>query len=522
MEELESMSVDDLDNLLGLKPKYDIPPAARRSLERVGILARAEGGLPARSLAKQPAPIVRAALKGTKGPILSRWGHIMLRNALASRLETPDGMQPIEFAALRVSLLNRMGEFAVARGVAQDVDATNWNNALTDAAITAYIGTADITGSCPVVRLRGGTREDAQWKMLQAICAAYSGEVARAGSDLNRGLRNEIAPEIDLLLAQRYAGAAGRGRRAVNIEWDNVADMNPFRYALSTALGVAVPAELIPANRYYWQVRSTSALIPVSERLQAAAPAARQGLLSSQAMVDLYSQAYVAEGMDGIVRRHSNRLRDAYITPDPAERLAAIRDVWATSGRPDYDRLVLTAYAAARMPASEDYIDDAAPLIASMLSAGLDQDALEWGAVARVGTEAWALLVLAQPERGAPVAAGDISRFFGNDDSEEARKSGFFLAGLAGLGRVSQADMVELADDLEIDLARETRWSQLIDKAAEVNNPALVAYLAGVGMQGNDWSQMTPRHLYHIVSALNRVGMQAEARMIAAEAVARG
>jgi len=40
-------------------------------------------------------------------------------------------------------------------------------------------------------------------------------------------------------------------------------------------------------------------------------------------------------------------------------------------------------------------------------------------------------------------------------------------------------------------------------------------------MQGSSWEQMTPRHLYHIVSALNRVGLAAEARMIAAEAVAR-
>jgi hypothetical protein len=32
---------------------------------------------------------------------------------------------------------------------------------------------------------------------------------------------------------------------------------------------------------------------------------------------------------------------------------------------------------------------------------------------------------------------------------------------------------------------------------------------------------MTPMHLYHIVSALRLVGLDAEARMIAAEAVAR-
>jgi len=43
-----------------------------------------------------------------------------------------------------------------------------------------------------------------------------------------------------------------------------------------------------------------------------------------------------------------------------------------------------------------------------------------------------------------------------------------------------------------------------------------------LGMQGDGWDGMTPRNLYHIVAALNRVGMVAEARMIAAEAVARG
>ena len=51
---------------------------------------------------------------------------------------------------------------------------------------------------------------------------------------------------------------------------------------------------------------------------------------------------------------------------------------------------------------------------------------------------------------------------------------------------------------------------------------SLVAMLAGLGMQGDSWSMMTPRQLYLIVRSLNRVGLSAEARMIAAEAVARG
>ena len=61
----------------------------------------------------------------------------------------------------------------------------------------------------------------------------------------------------------------------------------------------------------------------------------------------------------------------------------------------------------------------------------------------------------------------------------------------------------------------------MISRAAQVGNPGLVAVLAGLGMQGSGWERMTPRHLYHIVRALAAVGMNAEARMIAAEAVAR-
>jgi hypothetical protein len=54
---------------------------------------------------------------------------------------------------------------------------------------------------------------------------------------------------------------------------------------------------------------------------------------------------------------------------------------------------------------------------------------------------------------------------------------------------------------------RAIRWTGTIDGAANVNNATLVALLAGLGMQGDSWAKMTPRYLYHIISALNRVGL---------------
>ncbi|MEY4670711.1 MAG: hypothetical protein RLZZ415_590, partial [Pseudomonadota bacterium] len=151
LQELEAMSPDELDELLGLKPRSDMPPAARRSLKQVGVLADYEGGLPAGSLARQSGALVRATLDGNKGQLVSRWGHILLRRALASRLDAPQGMNPADFAAARAALLVRMGEGEVARAVVQDVDAGNYTDSLTRAALDAYAFTADITGICPAV-----------------------------------------------------------------------------------------------------------------------------------------------------------------------------------------------------------------------------------------------------------------------------------------------------------------------------------------------------------------------------------
>ena len=48
-----------------------------------------------------------------------------------------------------------------------------------------------------------------------------------------------------------------------------------------------------------------------------------------------------------------------------------------------------------------------------------------------------------------------------------------------------------------------------------------MALLAGIGMQTGDWRGTSPAYLFRIVRALRVVGLEFEARMIAAEAIAR-
>ncbi|BBC72859.1 conserved hypothetical protein [Altererythrobacter sp. B11] len=519
LAELERMEPDEIDEVLGLKPKYDVPPGARRALRRVGVIASSEGGFPSGSLAGQPAALVRAALAGTRAPLVSRWGHILLRRALASRLNAPSGMDPVEFAALRAALLNRMGEPVVARALVQDVDSDNYNPALASAAFAAYLATGDVLGMCPVARLQSGLLEDPQWELTRSICTAYGGDARSADRELNRALGRGTAPRIDVLLAQRFAGAAAEGRRAVNIEWDDVEELTPFRFGLARALGVEVPDSLLDdAGPLYTISDALIPAVPLPARAEAAGLAAGRGVLSAAAMVDLYSQLWSVAEADGEDNARATALRDAYVAADPADRVAAMRRLWDEGG---YGSEVLTAYAAARLPVSDALAADAPRLIGSMLTAGLDRNAMLWSEVVDEGSPAWGLLALAQPQRSTGVSRSAFDSFAEADESAGQRKSRFLLAGLAGLGRLDPGDVSSLSDRFKVDLDRPGAWARKIDRAAELDNPALVALLAAVGMQGSSWDKMTARNLFHIVRALEQVGLDAEARMIAAEAVAR-
>lgn len=524
LREIEAMSPDELDELLGLKPKYDIPGAARRSLKEVGLLAEDEGGLPTRALAGQSSQLVGAVLNRNKGQLVSRWGHILLRRALASRLDAPAGMNPADFAAARAGLLVRMGEGPAARALVQDVDAGNYTPALTQTAMDTYALTADITGICPVISVQGGVRKDADWRVLRAICSAFQGDGASGMAQLERLEREGAWQKIDMLLARKYAGAAGKARQAVTIEWDGVSNINPWRYALTIAVGLEPPAGVMAdAPPRYAFAAATAPMVGLEARASAADRAAAAGILSSAAMVDLYSQIFAQDDITGAWASSSEDLRDAYVAEGDAARLTAIRKLWDGASTPQarYSRQVLTAYAAARLPATAALAEQSGDLVASMLAAGLDQNAMRWASQVGAGSLAWGQLVLANPASSGPVGADGLDSFYANDDSDQRRKSRFLVAGLAGLGRIDREVANTFAGQLGIDLNRQTRWTRLIDQAADTNNQALVVLLAGVGMQGDGWDKMTSVNLFHIVSALNRVGLAAEARMIAAEAVAR-
>jgi hypothetical protein len=161
-------------------------------------------------------------------------------------------------------------------------------------------------------------------------------------------------------------------------------------------------------------------------------------------------------------------------------------------------------------------VEEVDRLVAAMLTAGLDRAAARWAGVAPAGGDAWAMIALADPDARRRFAPRDVQGYQG-----DLVKRRLFFAGLAGLGRMAAADVAPLAQELDVTIGAENSWTCALDRAVADQQPGTVTLLAAIGMQTATWRGVPPAMLYRIVAALRAVGLDGEARMIAAEAIAR-
>jgi len=491
---------------------YEMPPFARRSLDRIGV---AGGGIAADAFGDADGRMIEALMRRTAAPLPSRWLSILLRRTLVAAIDTPRGVDGADFAAERAWLLLRMGESVAARAVVQGVDNGDYTPKLYQVAANAWLATGDPAGMCPVVEAANTATPEPAWTFARPLCAALRGEPARARALFASARRGRSANGVDLLLAQKVMGAAADGRQAVTIEWDGVDRLTAWRFGLAAATGVAIPDALYATTgrqAYYW--RALAPGVALADRVAPAEAAAGQGVLSNVALVDLYAAVAADPDAASAPSAAAQDLRIAYTGSGADARLAALRQLWG--GTPTWPRLVLTARAAARQPVRGD-VDAVDPLVASMLSAGLDRHAARWAAVAPAGGDAWAMIALADPDARRRLSGSDVQGYGGG----EARRRLFF-AGLAGLGRLAPDDVSTTAEALGVRIGAENSWTRALDRAVTRDQPGTVALLAAIGMQTPDWRGVPPAALYRIVAALRAVGLSGEARMIAAEAIARG
>jgi hypothetical protein len=508
-----------------IEPPVEIPDFARRPIDIAGPLGPGSTGMDGGAFGTANGRFLSGLMRRVEAPIVSRWASILLRRALLSRVPAPAAVPPADWIAERAWLLLRMGEADGARMLVQSVDVDRFTPKLMAVAAQTALATADPAGLCPLAAPAATMSREPIWPLAQAMCTALSGDAAASSALIDRARRARVARGIDLLLAEKVVGAGG-GRRQINIEWDGVDQLTSWRFGVATALGVAIPDALfgtVGPQVQAWQARA--AMVPLATRMGAARTAAALGVFSNAALVDLYAAQGDETDVAELADTPAGRLRAAYVGADQGARMAGLRALWDESKDPSarYGNAVLTARAAARITPDAAYADDAAALIGAMLSAGLDTQADRWAGIvggmsASSADAAWAMLAVGTPRPLVNVGYSRVSDFAGRADLHRAQ---LLFAGLAGLGRLNAADTQRLAGELGVGIGRQDRWTRAIDLASRNGQPGTVALIAAAGLQTRNWSAVPPAYLYHIVAALRRVGLEGEARMIAAEAMSR-
>jgi len=524
--DLAGVELDDAlteEELEEQRIKYDLPARSARSLDRIGPLSPATGGLEADAFGTSTGKFLTTLMREAKAPFVSRWGSILLRRTLLSATDTPKDINGADWAAERAWLLLRMGEADSARLMVQSVDSNKYSKRLYAVGMQSYLASADPVGLCPIYQGAKRKSESSGWQMADAICASFAAEQGRASAILNRTQRSGKVKGIDYRLTEKIVGAGVESRRSVKIEWDGVDTLTAWRFGLATAANVDIPASLMnKAGRHVWAWQARAPMVAPEKRITAVENAARLGVYSSAALVDFYAQLYRSKDTPDDFHNRTEALRLAYAAPTVGDRIEAMREIWSASESRDLVALLAISRAAAALPVADTDGETVSHLIAGMMSAGYDNSAVRWARASSAlndndGGEGWALLAVAAPQPVVEVGAERLQSYV----SDTGLRGEMTLAGLAAMGRVNAADIAELMDATGLSFAPTTRWEKAITNAAQREERATVALLAAIGMQVSNWSRMPPEHLYHIVLSLRRVGLEPEARMIAAEAIMR-
>lgn len=510
-------------------PPVELPDHARRDPALVGGLDPVTLGLRANPWGGASGAFLSGLMRRMETPIASRWAHIALRNALFARARSPRLVNPVDWTAERAWLLLRMGEADAARLLVSGVDVDGFTPKMFQVGMQSALANADPSGLCP---LQDGLRkvEERVLPLVDAMCASLSGEPESAASRIESVRRRGRISGIDLVLAQKVVGAGADTGRAATVEWEPVERLNAWRFGLASATGMTPPERLMrdaaPQLRAW---HSRAPLIAAQQRLESARIAAGMGVLSSQALTDLYSAIYDSTDPNDLSETDAWQLRLAFVGRDLGTRLAAMRRFWRNDANPlqaEAGRATVGRAAALVAPSAE-LQEDAPDLIASMLAAGLDREAAQWAEVLRAmderfADESWAMLALAAPDAaGIDVGAARINAFAGRDQSAGKHRTALLVAGLAGLGRIDSATADRLNRRHRLGLERRSRWTRMIDRSAELGQAGTVLVMTGTGFQAPSLEQLPSAHLFHAIAALNRTGQGFTARMIAAEALSR-
>jgi hypothetical protein len=527
IEDIISSANLDAADMPQVAPPVEYPDDRRRDPAMTGIVWPDAIGLIGQPWGSASGKFLSVVLRRTDGPLASRWAQIGLRNMLLARTAAPGMVNPADWVAERAWLLLKLGEADAARLLVAGIDTDDFTPKLVQVAAQVALANSDPSGLCALENDLPEV-EPRYAPLVSAMCASLAGESERAAADIDQARRRGRVGAIDLALADKVVGAGADTARAVTIEWEPVTLLTSWRYGLSTATAMMPPERLLKDADP--QVRGWLARAPMFspvQKMDAARTAAAMGVMSSDAMVDLYAAAYDYTDPDELGGTDPWRLRQAFVGKDRDARMSALRAMWSKDGEKQMAGWVTTARAATLIVPAEALKDDAANLVAALLAGGYERQAARWSKLVEglddeTGDRAWAMLALGlETPTGLTIDRSRIEDFADRDTSKGKVRTRLLVAGLAGLGRIDAQVAGRLNQQYGLGLDRKTAWTGLIDGAAMRRQAGTAMLLAASAMQAPAIGDVPALYMFHAVNALRRTGQEGVARMIAAEAIAR-
>ncbi len=451
----------------------------------------------------------------------ARYQHILLRRLLLTPAVPPVGADPVKFLNARAHLLLRMGEVEAAKIVLDTLPHAAFTRQSYAVAVQAHMAAIDLPSACPLATRAIVFSPDTQWPLISGVCSALQGDEGGAALGLDIARQEGKVNRFDLMLAEQMVTALSGGGRGGEIAWPDNGKFTSYRVGGVYSGGQRFPRRALlsaPVVVQNWLARSGA--VDSDTRWALAWTATARGVMSAAefsslwaargALMDERARAYRPEGV----------YQRAFVEPKLAARQTAFRQL-LNLGKSEASRSAiwsLLAAPAAAYPVRTDQLNFAPTLARAMIIGGRTREAARWWALASNSNspqarQLWALLLVARGGKTLPVSQDDADNWVAAQSGDDKdRRIEMTFAALQGLGYRLKAPLGKnpsLAD------------SDLFDKLADAvkrrarGEVVLLSHLA----LGHSWSQLDPSTLYTVLRAYVAVGLDAEARMIGAEAM---
>jgi hypothetical protein len=496
----------------------------------IGPLTASNGGYGADLWNGSRGSFVNFIMPKLTTPVGSRFGQIALRRALATAAAPPPGANQIAFHTARTQLLLRLGEADLASKLAAAVPQQTYNRQMYAVAGQAHLAAFNVPATCPLASKAIVFSPDNLWPLLSAVCSAIQGDDSGAalGIDIARQSDKLKVNRFDLYLADRMLTAMSGGGRGGVIDWPKDGLLTSFRLAGIYAGGQSLPiAALKQKNSAVHGWIAKSGMADSTTRFVSAWTAASTGVLSTDEWIGLWAQrgsqmtsaqlAYAPEGL--LVRANAAPYK---------ERIAVMKQLWKLgkgNARADLAMRLLTSDAAARLPLNPVAIADSPELVRSMILGGCFAEARAWwtylqsqknnAAAQKALLEIWAGLELTDWKNTIPSNVKLLESWVNSQPADVKDRRGALLsAAMQGLGYGFAAT----ADVQKFDLTPSgTAYERLADAAKRRAKGEVI--ILGSLLMGDSLDSISPETLHAVTKAYRMAGLQAEARLIAAEVV---